>query len=84
MVILHTFHQNTNSLKSIKSAPMQIYMKQNVHKHQTQTFPRISPFGIGPFNTAHKARTHRYRGLFRRLINTSLKKKERKKVERYG
>ena len=24
----------------------QIYIKQNIHKHQTQFFRRISPFGI--------------------------------------
>ena len=24
----------------------QIYIKQNIHKHRTQKFPRISPFGI--------------------------------------
>ena len=26
----------------------QIYTKQNIHKHQTQNFRRISPFGITP------------------------------------
>ena len=26
----------------------QIYIKQNIHKHQTQNFRRISPFGIAP------------------------------------
>ena len=26
----------------------QIYIKQNIHKHRTQNFRRISPFGITP------------------------------------
>ena len=26
----------------------QIYIKQSIHKHQTQNFRRISPFGITP------------------------------------
>ena len=26
----------------------QIYIKQNIYKHQTQNFRRISPFGITP------------------------------------
>ena len=26
----------------------QIYIKQNIHKHRTQKFRRISPFGITP------------------------------------
>ena len=34
----------------------QIYIKQNTHKHQTQNFRRISPFGITPVEKAHKAR----------------------------
>ena len=31
-----------------ESVPTQIYIKQNVHKHQTQHFRRISPFSIAP------------------------------------
>ena len=49
----------------------QIYIKQNIHKHQTQNFRRISPFSITPVEKAHKARTRWYRGPFRRFINTS-------------
>ena len=48
----------------------QIYIKQNIHKHRTQYFRRISPFGITPVEKAHKARTRWYRGPFRRFINT--------------
>ena len=32
----------------------QTYMKQNIHKHRTQTFRRISPFGITPVEKTHK------------------------------
>ena len=32
----------------------QIYIKQNIHKHRTQHFRRISPFGITPIEKAHK------------------------------
>ena len=57
----------------------QIYIKQNIHKHRTQNFRRISPFGIALVEKAHKARTRWYRGPFRRFINTRLKKKMYKK-----
>ena len=33
----------------------QIYTKQNIQKHRTQNFRRISPFGITPVEKAHKA-----------------------------
>ena len=46
----------------------QIYKK---HKHRTQNFQRIRPFGITPVKKACKARTRWYRGPFRRFINTS-------------
>ena len=48
----------------------QIYIKQNIHKHRTQHFRSISPFGITPVEKAHKARARWYRGPFRRFINT--------------
>ena len=56
----------------------QIYIKQNIHKHQTQNFRRISPFGITPVEKAHKARARWYRGPLRRFINTRLKKSIKK------
>ena len=31
----------------------QIYIKQNIHKQQTQNFQRISPFGITPVKKKH-------------------------------
>ena len=31
----------------------QIYIKQNIHKHRTQKFRRISPIGITPVEKAH-------------------------------
>ena len=69
---MHTSHQTTKSRKKKKknSVPTQIYMKQNIHKHRTQNFLRISPLGITPVEKAHKARTRWYRGPFRRFINT--------------
>ena len=57
----------------------QISMKQNIHKHRTQNFRRISPIGITPVEKAHKARISWYRGPFRRLINTRLKEKKKYK-----
>ena len=57
----------------------QIYIKQNIHKHRTQNFRRISPFGIAPVEKAHKARTRWYRGPFRRFIDTRFFKKYKKK-----
>ena len=57
----------------------QIYIKQNIHKHRTQNFRRISPFGITPVEKAHEARTRWYRGPFRRFINTRFFFKKYKK-----
>ena len=37
----------------MKSVPTHIYTKQYVHKHQTQNFRRISPFGIAPLKKKH-------------------------------
>ena len=56
----------------------QIYIKQNIHKHRTQNFRRISPFGITPLEKAHKARTRWYRGPLRRFINTRFLKSIKK------
>ena len=56
----------------------QMYIKQNIHKHRTQNFRRISPFGITPVEKAHKARTRWYRGPFRRFINTRFFLKRKK------
>ena len=53
-------------------------IKQNIHKHRTQNFRRISPFGITPVEKAHKARTRWYRGPFRRFINTRFLKSIKK------
>ena len=58
----------------------QIYNKKKyIHKHRTQNFRRISPFGITPVEKAHKARTSWYHGPFRRFINTRFKKKSIRK-----
>ena len=57
----------------------QIYIKQNMHKHRTQNFRRINPFGITPVKNAHKPRTRWYHGPFHRFINTRYLKKSMKK-----
>ena len=59
-----------------------IYMKQNINKHRTQNFLRISPYGITPVEKAHKARTRWYRGPFHRFIDTRFKKKYNKGMDR--
>ena len=56
--------------------------QQKKHKHRTQNFRRISPFGITPVKKAHQARTRWYRGQFRRFINTTFKKKYKKGMGR--
>ena len=56
----------------------QTYIKQNIHKHRTQNFRRIGPFGITPVKKAHKARTRWYRGPFRQFIDTGFKKSIKK------
>ena len=55
----------------------QIYIKQNIHKHQT-----INPFGITPVEKACKARTCWYRGPFSRFIITRFFKKYKKGMDR--
>ena len=61
----------------------QIYIKQNIHKHQTQNFRGISPFGITPVKKAHKARTRWYRGPLCRFINIRLQTKVLNKIEEW-
>ena len=65
----------------------QIHIKQNIHKHQTQNFQRISPFGITPVEKAHKARTRWYRGPFRPFIDTiflkSIKKEWTEAIKKF-
>ena len=56
----------------------QIHIKQNIHKHRTQNFRRIGPFGTTPVEKAHKATTRWYRGPLRRFINTRFKKSIKK------
>ena len=43
---MHVSHQITNFQKTLKSVLAQIYIKQNIHKHQTQTFRTVIPLGI--------------------------------------
>ncbi len=60
----------------------QIYIKQNIHKHRTQNFRRISCIGITPVEKAHKARTRWYRGPFHRFINTRFLKSIKEGMDR--
>ena len=60
----------TQVIKPQNQSCTQIYIKQNIHKHRTQNFRRISPFGITPVEKAQKARARWYRRPFRRFINT--------------
>ena len=69
---LHPSHQTTNSLKTTESVLTQIYIKQDIHKHQTQNFWRISPFGIAPLKKTQKARTRRFHGPFHHGKTTKL------------
>ena len=78
---IYSAHKSSNHKLSInhKISHDKIYIKQNIHKHWTQNFRKISPFGITPVEKAHKARTCWFRGPFRRFINTRFKKKSIKK-----
>ena len=60
----------------------QIYIKQNINKHRTKIFRRVSPFGITPVEKAHKARTRWYRGPFRWFIDTRFLKSIKKGMDR--
>ena len=60
----------------------QIYTQQNIHKHRTYNFRRISPFGITPVEKAHKARTRWYRGPFRQFFQYQILKKYKKGMDR--
>ena len=74
--------QNQPDTNLHKISLTQIYIKQNIHKHRTQNFRRISPFGIIPVKKAHKARTRWYRGPFRPFINTRFLKSIKKGMDR--
>ena len=79
---LHTSHQTTNSLKPIKSVLTQIYIKQNIHKRQTQNFRGISPFGIALLK---KHRRLGHAGIVNHSVDLSipdLKKKYKKGMDR--
>ena len=54
---LHASHQTKSYSKTTKSVLTQVYMK-NIHKHQTQHFRRITPFGITPVKKKHKRLGH--------------------------
>ena len=75
---IYSAHKSSNHKLSInhKINPETNYIKQNIHKHQTQNFRRISPFSITPVKKkkkVHKAGTRWYRGPLRQFVNTRFK-----------
>ena len=61
----------------------QIYMKQNIHKHRTQNFRRISPFGINPVKKKKHIRLG-HAGIVDHSVDLSIPylKKKKKKYEK--
>ena len=51
---VHTSSDYKFSKKNTESVPTQIYVKQNIHKHQTRNFRRTSSFGIAPIKKKKK------------------------------
>ena len=51
---LHASHLTANYPKNTKSVLSQTHIKQKIHKHQTQNFQGISPFGIAPVKKINK------------------------------
>ena len=62
----------------------QIYIKKkkNIHKHRTQNFRRINPFGITPVEKTHKARTRWYRDPIPSISQYQILKKYKKGMDR--
>ena len=50
----------------------QIYIKQNIHKHRTQNFRRISPFGITPVKKKKKHIRLRHPGIVDHSVDLSI------------
>ena len=63
---IYSAHKSSNHKPSIKhkTSPYTNLHKQDIHKHQTQNFQRISPFDITPVEKALRL------GPFRQFINT--------------
>ena len=77
---VYSAHKSSNHKLFINykiSSDTNLY-KQNIHKHRTIFFRRISPFGITPVEKALKARSRWYRGPLRRFINTRFLKSIKK------
>ena len=80
----NTFHMyyahkssNNKFSKTHKISPNTNLLKQNIHKHQTQNFQRISPFGIDPVKKKHTRLGHA--GIVDHSIDLKKKYKEKKK-----
>ena len=77
--IYSTCKSSNHSLsKNHKISPDTNLHEQNIHKHQTQDFRKISPFGITPVKKARKARTRWYHRLsiYQHQILKKYKKKK--------
>ena len=61
----------------------QIYIKQNIHKHQTQNFRRISPFGITPVKkTTHTHTRLGHTGIVDHSVDLSVSDLKKKSIKK--
>ena len=79
---LNSSHIYINPLSSQSTKPVTSQI-QNIHTQTSDTnFRRVSPFGITPVKTAHKARTCWYRRPFRLIYRYQVKENYRKGIDR--
>ena len=79
---MHTSHQTTNSPKTTKSVPTQIYIKKKHTQTSNNIFEELVPSVLSLLKKARMVRTRWYRGPFRRFINTIFLKKSIKRKEK--
>ena len=80
----HSSNHNFSQIYKI-SLDTNLYQTIHTHKHQTQNFPRISPFSIAPVKQTKiktKAWTHWYHGPSCQYIKTTFEKVLKKEKER--
>ena len=72
LVIPHTSHPPTNSLKIYKISPdTNLHETEQTHRNiKRNIFAELVPSVVPLLKKAQKAETHWYRGPFRRFINT--------------
>ena len=88
---IYSARKSSNHKLSIntKSVLTQIYIKQSIHKHRTQNFRRISPFGITPVKKKHADIVDHSVDLsipdfFLKSVKKKKKKKKKKKEKKRG